>query len=88
MSKETFVGIDFQKIADAIGRQCEIEREFAGPIAPHGDLIYRGVLLSSRYNVAHEFDHMRAVVDAIPELMARKLNQSSANLTRALITPL
>jgi hypothetical protein len=35
--------------------------------------VYKGVCLSSRYDLEHEYDAMRRAVDAMPELMARRI---------------
>jgi hypothetical protein len=64
---------DWAKVAEAVAQQYQIERDSCGPKAPHGDITYKGVCLSSRYDVAHEFAHMRRVIDAMPELMARRI---------------
>lgn len=61
------------RIAVAIAEQSQMDYEDAGPKAPHGDIVYHGVLLSSRYDVASEFAHMRRAIDAMPELMARRV---------------
>jgi hypothetical protein len=68
-----FSDADLEKIGEALRQQSEIDYRDAGPKAPHGDIAYRGVWLSSRYDVAAEFDHMKAVIDGMPELMARRI---------------
>lgn len=47
-------------------QQSDIDRQEAGPKVPYDTLDHRGVSLQSRYSVAHEFETMKAVVDAMP----------------------
>jgi len=54
-----------QALAAHLRLQFELDREESGPKAPHQDIDYRGVTLSSRFRVAAEFDSMRAVVDVM-----------------------
>jgi hypothetical protein len=65
--------LDLTGISEALRKQSEMDYRDTGPKAPHGDISYRGVMLSSRYDVAGEFDCMKAVVDKLPELMARRI---------------
>lgn len=51
----------------AVKRQYDIDRAEAGPKAPYDDLDHRGILLSSRFSVLHEFQRMQRVVDAMPD---------------------
>jgi hypothetical protein len=69
----TFDGIDFELIGQAVAKQYKIDYEEAGPKATHGDVTYKGVRLSSRYDVLAEFNHMKSVIDSMPELMARRI---------------
>lgn len=57
----------------ALAYQSRLDREEAGPKAPHGDIRYKGVLLSSRYGVAKEFADMRTALDFMSELMRRRV---------------
>ncbi|MDM9644317.1 hypothetical protein [Rhizobium sp. S163] len=61
------------ELARLVAEQSRFDYEDAGVKAPHGDIAYKGVVLSSRYNVASEFARMRKVIDRMPELMARRL---------------
>jgi hypothetical protein len=54
-------------------RQCEIDRAEAGPKLPVDKLHYRGVDIESRWSVAVEFERMKAVVDALPDLVRIRL---------------
>lgn len=62
-----------QRIASAVAFQSRLEYESSSPKAPHGDIRYKGVMLSSRYDVLSEFSSMRAAINAMPELVARRL---------------
>ncbi|QFT97600.1 hypothetical protein FIU85_09820 [Roseovarius sp. THAF8] len=59
--------------AELIQRQYEVDRADAGPKAPVSSFRYRGVQIESRWAVMAELDTMRRVIDAMPELMARRL---------------
>jgi hypothetical protein len=63
-----------RRLGEAMNYQNKLDYEDAGPKAPHGDIIYKGVALSSRYDALHEFAAMKRAVDAMPELMARRLD--------------
>jgi hypothetical protein len=54
-------------------RQLELDREEAGPKLPIDALPYRGVTLESRFSVAAEFETMKAIVDALPDLVRVRL---------------
>lgn len=58
-----------QAIAEAMAHQNAIDREAAGPKAPHGAIIYRDVAIDSRWNVLSEYNRMRSIVDRLPDLM-------------------
>jgi hypothetical protein len=62
-----------RRLGEAIDYQNKLDYEEAGPKAPHGDILYKGVVLSSRYDALHEFTEMKRAVDSMPELMARRL---------------
>ena len=62
-----------QAIAEAIARQNAIDYEDSGPKAPHGKLIYRGVLIDSRWDVLSEYHSLRAIVDQLPDLMRLRI---------------
>jgi hypothetical protein len=47
--------------------QYQLDWDAAGPKAPSEDMDYRGVRLSSRFRVAHEFSEMQQVVDAMED---------------------
>jgi len=55
-------------------RQSDIDREEAGPKVPYDTLNYCGVSLQSRYSVLHEFETMKAVVDAMPKDVRLRLD--------------
>lgn len=59
--------------AELIRRQYDIDRADAGPKAPASGFRYRGVQIESRWAVMAELDTMRRIIDAMPELMARRL---------------
>lgn len=54
-------------------RQYDIDRADAGPKARVLGFSYRGVQIESRWAVLAELDTMRRIIDAMPELMARRL---------------
>lgn len=54
-------------LAAALAHQDGIEWRDAGPKVPYDELKHRGVVLQSRYSVAHEFEEMKAVVDAMSD---------------------
>ena len=58
---------------ELIQRQYDIDRAEAGPKAPVSGYPYRGVQIESRWAVMAELDTMRRIIDAMPELMARRL---------------
>lgn len=60
---------DYQAVAEAVARQNAIDRDEAGPKAPHGTVAYRGILLDSRWDVLAEYRAMRAIVDRLPDLV-------------------
>lgn len=59
--------------AALIQRQHNIDRAEAGSKAPVSGFCYRGVKIESRWSVLAELDTMRRIIDAMPELMARRL---------------
>lgn len=63
--------VDYERMDDdlaaALAHQEGIEWRDAGPKVPYDELEHRGVLLQSRYSVAHEFQEMKAVVDAMSD---------------------
>jgi hypothetical protein len=59
--------------AALIQRQYDIDRAEAGPKALVSGFRYRGVQIESRWSVQAELDKMRRMIDAMPELMARRL---------------
>lgn len=59
--------------AELIQRQYDIDRADAGPKAPVSGFLYRGVQIESRWAVIAELDTMRRIINAMPELMARRL---------------
>ena len=59
--------------AALIQRQYDIDRAEAGTKAPVSGFRYRGVQIESRWSVLAELDKMRRIVDAMPELLARRL---------------
>ena len=60
-------------IAEAARRQYEIDHQQAGPKADSASTIHKGIRIESRWSVLHEFDVMRRAIDALPELMSRRL---------------
>lgn len=56
-----------EDLAKALSYQVSLDVRDAGPKVPYHKLSYRGVELQSRYAVAHEFEEMKAVVDAMPD---------------------
>jgi hypothetical protein len=65
---------DMNRIGEAIAYQNKLDYDGTGPKAPHGDITYKGVVLSSRYDVKNEFDEMKRVIDSMSELMARRID--------------
>jgi hypothetical protein len=65
--------IDLKKVARALAEQYQIERDSVGPKEPYESVPYKGIIVSSRYCVRHEFNAMRRVVDAMPELVAARV---------------
>ncbi|WP_170377588.1 hypothetical protein [Ruegeria atlantica] len=61
------------EVTEAIRRQHEMDRADAGPKAPVSSFRYRGVQIESRWAVLAELETMRRIIDAMPELMARRL---------------
>ncbi len=57
----------------AFQRQRDIDYDAAGPKAPASSFDYRGVRIASRWAVLHELERMKRIVDALPELMVRRL---------------
>ncbi len=58
----------------AFQHQLNIDYDAAGPKAPVASFDYRGVHLESRWAVLRELETMKRIVDALPELTARRLN--------------
>jgi hypothetical protein len=54
-------------------RQFELDREDTGPTLPVDAILYRGITLESRWSVASEFETMKAIVDALPNLVRARL---------------
>lgn len=59
--------------AELIQHQYDMDRADAGTKAPVSGFCYRGVQIESRWAVMAELDTMRQIIDAMPELMARRL---------------
>ncbi len=59
--------------AALLRRQHEIDYAAAGPKAPVSGFVYRGVQIESRWAVHAELEAMKRIIDAMPELMARRL---------------
>lgn len=59
--------------AALIRLQYDLDYAESGPKAPVSGFSYRGVRLESRFSVLAELDTMREFIDALPELMARRL---------------
>ena len=60
-------------VAAAVQRQIDIDKAEAGPKAPFARLMQRGVRLESRWQVMSEFTRMQRAIDAMPELIVRRL---------------
>ncbi|SEH15094.1 hypothetical protein SAMN05428974_1350 [Sphingopyxis sp. YR583] len=56
-----------EDLAGALAHQESLDVRDSGPKVPYHEMSYRGVELQSRYAVAHEFEEMKAVVDAMPD---------------------
>jgi hypothetical protein len=54
--------------------QYEIDYAAAGPKAPVSGFSYRGVRIESRWAVLAELERMKRIVDAMPDLMARRIS--------------
>lgn len=61
------------ELAKALQRQNDIDRGEAGQKAPVSGFNYKGVRLESRWAVLRELNVMKRIVDAMPELMSRRL---------------
>lgn len=59
--------------AALIRLQHDLDHAEAGPKAPVPGFLYKGVRLESRFSVLAELDTMRKFIDALPELMVRRL---------------
>ncbi|MBY6137635.1 hypothetical protein KUV61_17500 [Nocardioides marinus] len=59
--------------AELIQHQHDTDRAAAGPKAPVSGFTYRGVQIESRWAVLAELDTMRRIIDTMPELLARRL---------------
>lgn len=62
------------EMAAAVRQQYEMDRAEAGQKAPIDKFKYKGVWIESRWAVLSELDTMRKVIDAMPELLARRLD--------------
>ncbi len=62
------------ELAALLHRQREIDIADAGPKLPVAGFVYRGVQLESRWSVAAELDEMRAIVDALPDLVRARVS--------------
>jgi hypothetical protein len=65
--------IDLQKVARAVSEQYQIERDSMGPKEPYESAPYKGITVSSRYCARHEFNDMRRAIDAMPGLVAARV---------------
>jgi hypothetical protein len=54
-------------LAAALAVQDGIEYRDSGPKVPYDEMTFNGVVLQSRYSVAHEFETMKSVVDAMDD---------------------
>lgn len=70
MTDETDSGY---RIAAAIQQQGEYEPADAGPKEPYVSAPYKGIVIASRHSIKSEFEHMRRAIDAMRELMARRI---------------
>lgn len=60
--------------AALLRHQYDLDRAGAGPKAPVGKFKYQGVWIESRWAVLSEFNTMQEIIDAMPELLARRLD--------------
>lgn len=61
------------ELSEALQRQNEIDWAEAGQKAPVSGFTYKGVQLESRWAVLRELEDMKRIVDAMPELMSRRI---------------
>lgn len=61
------------ELSEALQRQNEIDRAEAGQKAPVSGFTYKGVQLESRWAVLRELEDMKRIVDAMPELVSRRI---------------
>lgn len=54
-------------MSEAFRRLRELEIAEAEPQAPEATVAHLGVMISSRWSIAHELDRMRAIVTAMPQ---------------------
>lgn len=69
MTDDFMDSLNHQAIAETIAHQNAIDREEAGPKAPHGAIPYKGVVIDSRWDVLSEYRQMREIVDNLPDLI-------------------
>lgn len=63
------------ELAARLNLQLELDRAESGPKTLYDELEHRGVVVASRFSVAHEFETMQAVVDAMgPTVRPRVLS--------------
>lgn len=55
-----------ETIGKALQKQNQIDRDAAGPKADFESLTHDGVVLSSRWDILHEYEHMKKIVDLLP----------------------
>jgi len=67
------------ELSEALRLQNEIDRAEAGQKAPVSGFTYKGVRLKSRWAVLRELEDMKRIVDAMPELMSRRLETISCD---------
>src|SRR5262245_47110009 len=55
---------DPRAFADAFGEQDD-----STPRRPPGRMVYDGVIIASRFNLASEYEQMSRAIDALPDMM-------------------
>jgi hypothetical protein len=64
---------DNPALLEAVKAQWELDRQEAGPKSPFDKILYRGVLIESRFSVASEFAEIRTIVDALPDIVRARI---------------
>lgn len=67
------------ELSAALNRQRDIDIAAAGPQAPELSGMYRGVDLSSRWDIRHELTELREIVDTMPDYVRERIASICCN---------